>query len=102
MTEQRIVVVQQQGSGDPKIRGIREHGRGMRIVKVVSIDEPLPEVLDEPEAYLPSDLEADLVLDFTRHPDLTWAVAELCRRRGIPVVASGKKIRVEGIFTPPT
>jgi hypothetical protein len=54
------------------------------------------------EAYLPQTVEADLVLDFLRHPDLSLALAHLCLDQGIPVVASGKKLQVEGTFCPPT
>ena len=50
----------------------------------------------------PDTIEADLVLDFTKHPDLSHDLALMCRKRNIPVVASGKKTRVEGVITPPT
>lgn len=99
---QRIVVFQQGDSGEPKIRGILSHGKGIRISQVVTLNPSLPLVIDDPEEYLPQDIDADLVLDFMRHPDLSIALAEMCRTKGIPVVASGKKIRVEGTLTPPT
>ncbi len=99
---QRIVVFQQQGSGEDKIRAVRQHGRDLAIVQVVDIDEPLPPVVDDPERYLPETLEADLVLDHLRHPDLTHALALRCRDLGIPVVASGRRVPVQGLITPPT
>ncbi len=66
------------------------------------MEDSLPPVIDDASEYLPSEFEADLVLDFLQHPDLSHDLAELCRRKGIPVVASGKKIKVEGTLTPPT
>jgi thymidylate synthase len=99
---QRIVVFQQRGSGEDKIRGIREHGRELTIQAVVSIDQDLPVVIDDPEKYLPATIQADLVLDHLRHPDLSQALAVQCRDQGIPVVASGKHIPVEGLVAPPT
>jgi hypothetical protein len=99
---QRIWVFQQRRSGEEKIQGILRHGKGMVIAQVISIDSPLPPIIDEPEECLPREIEADLVLDFLRHPDLSCALAALCRRSGIPVVASGKKHQAEGVFTPPT
>ncbi|MCF8079018.1 MAG: DUF166 domain-containing protein [Desulfobacterales bacterium] len=100
--KQRIMVFQQNGSGETKIRGIREYGRDRFDLRVVNIDESLPEVIDEAGPYLPESLEADLVLDYLRHPDLSYELAERCRDLGIPVVASGRKIRVKGTLTPPT
>ncbi len=99
---QRIVVFQQGNSGEPKIKGIRGRGRNITISQVITLSPSLPPIIDDPEEYLPGDIEADLVLDFMKHPDLSFALAEMCKRKGIPVVASGKKIRVQGTITPPT
>ncbi len=99
---QKILVFQQHGSAEKKIEAIRTHGRDIRISRVVSIDSPMPPVIEEPREYLPRDIRADLVLDFLRHPDLSLELALMCRERDIPVVASGKKLRVKGVFTPPT
>ena len=100
--DQQIVVFQQHGSGEAKIRGIREHGRGVVIARVVDIDATLPEIVDDADVYLPETLEADLVLDFLRHPDLRHALALRCLQWAIPVVASGKRMPVEGLISPPT
>jgi hypothetical protein len=88
----RIVVFQQQGSGEAKIRGVRQHGRDIEIVRVFSVDAAgLPAMIDDPEQYISDDFEADLVLDFLRHPDLSDYLVDLCRQKKIPVIASGKK-----------
>ena len=100
--KQRILVFQQNGSGENKIKGIREYGKDRFELAVVSIDEPLPVVIDDAGPYLPDTVEADLVLDYLTHPDLSYELAERCRDQGIAVVASGKKIRVKGTLTPPT
>jgi hypothetical protein len=94
--------MQQNGSGESKIAGIRDHAGDIIELDVRSVDEALPPVLDETDAYLPDRIEADLVLDFLKHPDLSEDLAERCRDQGVPVVASGKKMRVEGTHTPPT
>lgn len=99
---QRIVVFQQNGSGEQKIEGLRRHGLGRIELHCIDIKEDLPPVIDDTAEYLPAKIEADLVLDFLRHPDLSHDLAITCRRSGIPVVASGKKTRVEGTLTPPT
>lgn len=99
---QRILVFHQNGRGESKIQGIRTFGEGLFKLETVSIDVPLPPLLDDASEYLPSDIQADLVLDFLRHPDLSQDLAVLCRNKGIPMVASGKKYHVEGTITPLT
>ncbi len=88
---QRIIVFQERGSGEKKIAGIEEYAPGRFELEVVSIDDPLPAMIDEPETYFPSELKADLVLGFLRHPDLAAELLKRCREAEIPFVASAKK-----------
>jgi hypothetical protein len=90
---QRIAVFQQQNSGEAKIAGIRRYGGRRFHLECIAIDQPLPPVLDDSTALLPQDIDADLVLDYLRHPDLSEDLAALCARRSIPVIAPGRKIR---------
>jgi len=98
--KQHIAVFQQNGSGEKKIKGIEEYGEDKFILQKYSIEEQLPEIIDDSEIYLPRDLHCDLVLDFLAHPDLSSDLAEMCSRKKIPVVASGKKTRMQGVHTP--
>jgi hypothetical protein len=102
MKPQRILVVEQNGSGEQKVKGLLTHGGEGFVVERWSIDAPLAPIIDDASEYLPKRIEADLVLDFLKHPDLTHDLADICRRQGIPVVASGKKMQMEGVLTPPT
>ncbi len=97
---QTILVCQQNGSGEAKIAGIRKYGGRLFKIKTHDIDTPLPELIDDTTPYLPARLEADLILDFLKHPDLSTDLARMAHRQGIPVVASGKKILQA--LTPPT
>ena len=99
---QKILVFQQNGSGEKKIEGIRRYGNNRFALEIVSIDASLPPVIDDALEFIPQDIRADLVLDFLKHPDLSHDLAIVCRDRKIPVVASGKKLRVNGVLTPPT
>lgn len=99
---QKILVFQQEGSGERKIQGVRSYAKDHFTIEVISIDGSLPPILDDTMDYLPSEFQADLVLDFLKHPDLSHDLAVACSKRNIPVVASGKKVRGDGIFTPPT
>jgi hypothetical protein len=98
----KILVFQQDGSGETKIAGIKAYGGHGFQVDMISIDIPLPPVIDDAREFLPKDIEADLVLDFLKHPDLSYDLAKLCAKKGIPVIASGKKILEKGVISPPT
>jgi hypothetical protein len=88
----KIVVFEEHGSGEKKIQGITRHGTGLDIVRRYNIEESLPVIVDEPEAYIPEDFgDCDLVLDFLKHPDLSAHLAQVCRKKKIPVIASGRK-----------
>ena len=99
--KQKIVVFEQDNKAEKKIAGIREFGEGRFELEVISIDEPLPPVLEDSAEYLPDDISADLVLDYLTHPDLSTDLADLCRKKNIPVIASGKKINNKWVYTPP-
>jgi len=89
----RIVVFEQQGSAAAKIRGITDYGRQIKISAVYSIDRELPAFVDDPAAYIPNDFDADLVLNFLKHPDLSTYLTEVCQQRRLPVIASGRRIK---------
>ncbi len=97
---QKLLVFQQNGKAETKIRGIRAYGEGLFEIEVRSLDCRIPAVLDDSSEYLPSDFEADLILDYLKHPDLSLDLSDMCKNKGIPLIASGKKSRVEGTFTP--
>jgi hypothetical protein len=97
----RILVVQQADAGRPKIEGIQRYGGDRFLLSTWEVPEGLPQVLDETEAYLPRELDADMVLDFVGHPDVSQDLIDLCRERGIPVVAPGAGGNLDWAYTPP-
>ena len=88
----KIVIFEQDGSADLKIAGIESFGRNIEIVDVFNIAGGLPELIDEPEDYISEDFEGDLVLNFLRHPDLSEHLVKICRKKGVPIIASGQRI----------
>ncbi len=86
-----IIVFQEHDSGIHKIEGVQNFGEGISITKIISIDDCLPEFIDEPGDYFSNDFAADLVLNYLKHPDLVHYLISLCTERGIPVVSAGKK-----------
>lgn len=99
---QKIMVFQQNGSGKSKIEGINKFGDKQFKLTTFDIDGPLPPVIDDTSQYLPDTIDADLVLDFLKHRDLSDDLSVLCKKLDIPVVASGKKISVGEAICPPT
>jgi len=99
---QRVLVLQERGSGEKKIAGIKRYAPTCFELEVVSLNESLPSLIDDPEKYLPGELKADLVLDFLRHPDLSAELLRRCREEKIPLVATTKKYPVNPqVATPP-
>ena len=99
---QKILVFQQNGSGESKIAGIRKYSENHIVLEVITIDDPLPPLIEDSSEYLPHEIRADLVLDFLKHPDLSHDLAALCRDLDIPLIASGRKLEIQGVHTPPT
>lgn len=99
---QKILVFQQNGRGESKIHGITKYGENLFNLQIISIDKPLPPVIDDSIEYLPHDINADLVLDYLIHPDLSHDLGVMCINKKIPVIATGKKMHIKGVITPPT
>lgn len=99
---QTIWVYHQDDRALGKIEGIRQYGDGGITLKVIRVQDTLPPVIDDTSPYLPQPEGADLVLDYLLHPDLSHALAQMCRLAGIPVIASGKKPPLEKALTPQT
>jgi hypothetical protein len=99
---QKILVFQQNGSGESKIAGVRKYGGNRMVLEVISINDPLPPLVEDTSEYLSHKIRADLVLDFLKHPDLSHDLAALCCDLDIPLIASGKNLEIKGVHTPPT
>jgi hypothetical protein len=87
----KITVFEQNGSGKHKIAGIERYGSGIEINRIISIDEFLPDFIDDPEEYISDSFSADLILDYLTHPDLSYYLAEICTEKNIPIISSGRK-----------
>ncbi len=99
---QKIVIFQQNGAGERKASGIKRFGRDKFDVKVINIASDLPEIVDDGFEYLPDKIDADLVLDFIKHPDVAYDLVSLCDQFNIPVLSSGKKITKPNAICPQT
>ncbi len=86
-----IVVFQQRNSAKLKVEGVLSHGEHIEITRTISVDDFLPDFIEEPEEFIKEDFEADLVLNYFKHPDLVDYLIDLCGKKNIPVVTPGKK-----------
>ncbi len=89
----RIALFEQAGSAQVKISGIKEYAPDIIIEPI--FDLPLLGdhiVIDDPHEILPSEFDADMVLNYLKHPDLSYYLVQECLKRNIPVVASGQRI----------
>jgi hypothetical protein len=102
MKPQRILVFQQKGSGENKIKGLRQFGGSRFVIETYDIDVPLPGLIENGQEYLPPAIDADLVIDYLKHPDLSNDLWKLCEKCGVPVVASNKKSTDKWVITPRT
>ena len=93
-----ILAFEQNGSGTHKTSALSRYGKPEDTLTIIAIDDALPEFVDDPEEYIDADFTADLVLNYLPHPDLSHYLLELCRKKNIPVVASGKQS--ESAYTP--
>lgn len=100
--KQRIWVFQQNNSGESKIQGIRRYAQSDFEIETFDIDGALPDIIEDSSEYFPEIIDADLVLDYLKHPDLSYDLGKICVDRNIPVVASGKNHDVEDVYTPQT
>lgn len=94
----RLVIFQQNNSGAEKIKGLTAYGRDLILAEVFDIKGPLPGFIDNPQDFIPDNFDGDLVLSFLSHPDLLDYLIQVCRRKNIPVIASGRK--APGALTP--
>ncbi len=97
MTMQRVLVLQRDGLGAGKVVAVGQVAPELEL-RVVDVNGPFPPLLDDPEAAFPPDLEdqlrwAELVVDHLYHPDLTGYLLDRCEAAGVPVLASGRKLR---------
>ena len=99
---QKIAVFQQNGSAMSKIAGIKRFGGNRFILEIINIEANLPNFIEDASQYLPAKIDAELVLDYLKHPDLSTELSLLCQKAGIPVVASGRKITEGDVFIPST
>ncbi len=99
---QKVLIVQQNKAGERKAEGIKRFGKDRFAIEIIDIETNLPTIIDDGFEYLPEKIDADIVLDFLKHPDLSEDLAVLCERQEVSVVITGKKVTKGNAICPPT
>ncbi len=90
----KIALFEESGCAKRKIEGIKKYAPEILISPIIDIPSIRSDiVIDEPDEFLSIDFDADMVLDYIKHPDLSYFLVQLCKEKKIPVVASGQKIK---------
>jgi len=90
----KIAVFEESGCAQRKIEGIRRFAPEILLSPVIDLPHINKDiVIDEPEEFLQEDFDADMVLNYIKHPDLSYFLTQICKKKGVPVVASGQKIK---------
>lgn len=100
--KQKIAVFLHPGRSQQKIAGIEQYASHCIELKLYSIDAALADIIDDTSPYLPQTVDADLVLDYLSHADLSHDLAELCKKLNIAIISSGKKRNHAWADYPPT
>lgn len=95
----KIALFQRGDKGGHILEGLKAHGKDMDI-EVFSVPEALPQIIDSPEEFIKEDFEADLILDYLYHNDLSEHLAGVAEGKKVPMILPGRK--VAGAITPLT
>jgi|Deesub1362A_J573_1020465.scaffolds.fasta_scaffold00350_25 hypothetical protein len=93
----KVAVFQRGHSADHIVEGLKKYGDVDVIT--ISVDEFLPQIIDEPSEYIDENFEAELIIDHMHHGDLTDYLIEIAREKNIPIIVPNKKVK--GAITPP-
>ncbi len=86
-----ITVFQQNGSGEKKIQGIKTYGSDIEIVEIIDFPTNLPDFIEDPQDFFPTQIQGNIVLSFLKHPDLADYASQYCRSHQVPMIASGPR-----------
>ena len=90
----KIALFEESGCAKRKIEGIKKYAPEILISPIINLPAISQDiVIDEPEEFLREDFNADMVLNYIKHPDLSYFLVQICNKKGIPVVASGQKLK---------
>jgi hypothetical protein len=87
MTQQklRIGVVLRSSTREKDIDLMKRHF----LVKKLKIPEELPELIEEPEKYLPVDddfFDVDMIVSYASHPDINLELIKMAGKRGVKLI----------------
>jgi len=84
----RILLFQRGKYGERVVETVKKYAKKLKIVRVFKIPKDLPDIIEEPEEYIPNDIfkDIDLIITYSLHPDLSQYIVELAKKNGIKTV----------------
>jgi hypothetical protein len=67
---------------------ISKYGKKLQISKIFKIPKDLPDIIEEPETYIPDEIfkNIDLIISYSLHADLSQYIVEKAKNNSIKVV----------------
>jgi len=87
----RIIVFQRGELGKHIIEGLKKHSE--MDIDSFTVSEELPALIDNPEEFIDSNFEADLIFDHLHHRDLSEYLVDVAKNKGVPIIIPGAKIK---------
>ncbi|MFX0135255.1 MAG: DUF166 domain-containing protein, partial [Candidatus Hodarchaeota archaeon] len=83
-----ILLFQRGFYGERVVETIRKYTKKLEISKIFKIPKELPDIIEEPENYIPDKLfkNIDLIISYSLHADLSQYIVEKAKNNGIKVV----------------
>lgn len=84
----RILLFQRGKYGERVVETIQKHAKRLKIKRIFKIPKDLPEIIEDPEKYIPNEIfkDIDLVITYSLHPDLSQYIVELAKENKIKTV----------------
>jgi len=84
----RILLFQRGMYGERVVETIKKYGKKIQISKIFKIHKDLPDIIEEPETYIPNEIfkDIDLIISYSLHADLSQYIVEQAKNNGIKAV----------------
>ncbi|MHA1379810.1 MAG: DUF166 domain-containing protein [Candidatus Helarchaeota archaeon] len=84
----QILLFQRGKYGERVVETVKKHAKKSKIKKVFEIPKDLPEIIEDPENYIPNDIfnDVDLIITYSLHLDLSQYIVQLAKEHNVKTV----------------
>lgn len=87
----KVIVFQRKGYANHIIEGLKKHSNIE--VESFTVDDNLPEIIDDPQDFIDADFEADLIFDHLHQRDLTEYLVKIAKKKDVPIIVPGTNVK---------